>query len=36
MWGAIIGLFLLIWFVSLTLGVIVCKLLWTPPAKGVK
>ena len=36
MLGGIIGLFLLIWFISLSLGVVVGKLLWTPPVKGVK
>mgnify|MGYP003155153284 CR=1 FL=1 len=36
MWGAIIGLFLLLWAISLSLGVVVGKLLWTPPVKGVK
>ena len=36
MWGAIIGLFLLLWTISLSLGVLVGAILWTPPIKGVK
>ena len=35
MWGAMVGLFLLLWAISLSLGVLIGAMLWTPP-KGVK